>query len=88
MTTQEILSVLKQNAQQCSGIVNGKEFGVDRGPFENSEKKYVAYFIEGYNGDFFFNTLEEFLNGFLIEGVPIGEQLNGITSFSVDSCTN
>ncbi len=88
MTKQEISRILDQNAQQRSGFVNGKEFGVDQGPFENSQKKYVAYLIDDYNGDFFFNTLDEFLDGFIIEGAPIGKQLKGVTSFSVDSCIN
>lgn len=88
MTKQEISNVLNQNAQQRSGIVNGIEFGVDQGPFESSSSKYVAYILGNYNGDFFFDTLEEFLNGFCVNETPIGQLLSNITSFTVDNCDN
>lgn len=86
MSRQEILDVLNTHAQQRSGIVDGLEFGVDEGPFENSSCKYVAYHIGNYCGDFFFDTIDEFLNNFRINGAPIGQQLNKISSFTVDHC--
>ena len=73
MAIENISKILYENALQRTGVVGTQEFGVDQGPFENSEKNYVAYLTEGYNGDFFFNTLEEFLEGFIINGKPIGK---------------
>lgn len=88
MSRQELLDVLSANAQQRSGKVDGVEFGVDEGPFENSSCKYVAYHIGNYQGDFFFDTLDEFLNGFLINGISIGQLLDKVSSFTVDHCNN
>ena len=88
MSKKEILDVLNAHAQQRSGKVSGVEFGVDEGPFENSSRKYVAYHIGNYQGDFFFDTLDEFLSGFHIEGTPIGQMLDKISYFAVDHCNN
>lgn len=83
MSRQELLDVLSANAQQRSGEVDGIEFGVDQGPFENSNKKYVAYLTDAYDGDFFFDSVDEFLNGFMVNGQPIGNQIDSITYFDV-----
>lgn len=88
MTRQELLDVLNTGAQQRLGCVNGVEFGVDEGPFENSDCKFVAYHIGEYKGDFFFNTIDEFLNGFNINGKPIVQLLEQITLFKIVSCNN
>ena len=86
MSRQEILDVLRTHAQQRSGKVGRVEFGVDEGPFENSACKYVAYHTENYQGDYYFNTLDEFLSGFHINGIPIGQLLDKISYFVVDHC--
>lgn len=83
MTIENISKVLYTNASQRNGIVGHKEFGIDQGPFEESSKKYVAYLKGNYNGDFYFDTLEEFLEGFHVNGKPIGEQIEDISKFYV-----
>lgn len=88
MTIETMSKVLYKNAQQRAGIVGNQKFGVDQGPFEESDKKYVAYLIDDYKGDYFFNTLEEFLKNFIINNKPIGEQLANISDFYVILCNN
>lgn len=83
MTIDNISKILYENASQRTGTVGTQEFGIDQGPFEDSNKKYVAYLIYNYNGDFYFDTLEEFLEGFHVNGKPIGEQIEDISKFYV-----
>ena len=83
MTIEKFSSVLHENAFQRFGIVGTQGFGIDQGPFEKSKKKYVAYLCGNYNGDFYFDTLDELFEGFIINGKPIGEQIEDISKFSV-----
>ena len=83
MTVKNVSEILYENALQRTGIVGKQEFGIDQGPFEKSTKKYVAYLTDNYDGDFYFDTLEEFLEGFQVNGKPIGEQLEEISKFYV-----
>ena len=83
MTIEYISKILNINASQRNGIVKNMEFGVDQGPFENSDKKYVAYLTDAYDGDFFFDSVDDFLNGFMVNGQPIGNQIDSITYFDV-----
>ena len=83
MTKKEITDILYERSEVRTGILDKQEFGVEQGPFENSDCKYVAYLINNYNGDFYFNTVEEFLNGFIINDKPLGKQLDKVKSFSV-----
>lgn len=86
MTEEAIIKVMRENAHQRIGVIGKQEFGVDQGPFEESDKKYVAYLIDNYNGDFYFDTIDEFLDGFIINGKPIGKQLDEISTFEVVLC--
>lgn len=83
MTIKEISRILHENASQRCGIVGTQKFGIDQGPFEGTKEKYVAYLKGNYNGDFYFDTLEEFLRGFIVNGKPIGEQIEEISKFYV-----
>lgn len=83
MTIEGISKVLYEKAFRRCGIVGTQKFGIDQGPFENAKAKYVAYLKGNYSGDFYFDTLEEFLEGFVVNGKPIGEQLEDILKFYV-----
>lgn len=83
MTIENFSNILYENAFQRCGIVGTQKFGIDQGPFEESTKKYVAYLKGNYNGDFYFNTLEELFEGFYVNGKPIGEQIEKISKFYV-----
>lgn len=88
MTREKFESVLSEDTFERNGKVGREEFSVIQGNFEEYSTKYIAYLTENYNGIFAFNTLDEFLNGFIINGKPIGEQLHLIENFSPILCNN
>jgi hypothetical protein len=72
MLKEEIVEKLDKHAGQYGGRIGKQKFGVDSGPFEESDHSFAAYLIGNYSGDFYFDSAEEFLNGFIIYGLPIG----------------
>lgn len=81
MLKEQIKSLLDRQAGTYSGQIGEQKFGVDSGPFEKSKCKYVAYLKGNYSGDFYFDTVDEFCEGFIVNGMSIGEQLESITKF-------
>jgi hypothetical protein len=88
MTKEEFSGILLEDTFERSGRIANEEFSVIQGNFEEYSTKYIAYLTENYNGVFAFDTLEEFLNGFIINGKPIGEQLHLIEKFSPILCND
>ena len=88
MLREEIIEKLDKHAGQYSGRIGKQKFGVDGGPFEESKRDFAAYLIDNYSGDFYFDTAEEFFNGFIVNGLPIGQQLDQVESFSAILCND
>ena len=61
MTIEKFSTILYQECYDRIGHIGNIEFSIDSAPFENSKKKYCAYLLKEYNGDFYFDTLEELL---------------------------
>lgn len=88
MLREEIVKKLNTRAGTYSGRIGKHEFGVDSGPFNESSCNFVAYLIDDYSGDCFFDSADEFFNEFIVDGKPIGQQLDIIESFSAILCND
>lgn len=93
MTRLEFNEVIEEQAMESIGTVSGIEFVVCQpGPFELSngdviQKRFMVYLPDEDNPTpMFYDTTDELLDSYVINGTPLCELLERITEFSVSTC--